>query len=55
MFEIPLTLLCKPGKIKFFENSFLIAFDNISVTRVDFPLPDTPVIEISFPSGKETV
>ena len=49
-------LLCTPGGTQFFlVNSFCIAFDNISVTSVDLPLPDTPVTDINLPKGNSTV
>ena len=49
-------LLWIPGGFQFLRlNSFWIAFDRISETRVDFPLPDTPVTEINFPNGNSAV
>ena len=48
--------MCIPGGFQFFlVNSLCIALANISDTKVDFPLPETPDTDINLPSGNSAV
>ena len=50
----PLTRVCRPGTC-LAPLSLLASTDaRMSFTSVDFPEPDTPVTEVSTPSGNET-
>ena len=54
MFSKPSIFLCLPGISFELYMCFIAAVDNILITRLLFPLPDTPVTQVYVPSGNLT-
>ena len=52
--SIPNIFLCFPGFSLLWYNSWETFFTSISLIREDFPLPDTPVIQVNVPKGIST-
>ncbi|SKV09877.1 Uncharacterised protein [Mycobacteroides abscessus subsp. abscessus] len=46
--------MCLPGTWRAPLSLLASTVARMSLTRVDFPEPDTPVTEVNTPSGKET-